>query len=59
MDCGENMTPNSVQMKLETFIPMQRPDWFDEAHDTVLILQDRDYEENGLSPQPQSQCFAS
>jgi len=53
------MTPNSVQMKLETFIPMQRPDWFDEAHDTVLILQDRDYEENGLSPQPQSQCFAS
>ncbi|MBZ5593884.1 MAG: hypothetical protein LAP39_16720 [Acidobacteriia bacterium] len=37
----------------------QSPDWFDDNHDSLLILQSRDYEENGVSPQPEaSRCAA-
>ena len=45
------MRPNAIQMEPRNFIAMQRPDWFDDMHDPLLILQEREDEENGLSPQ--------
>jgi hypothetical protein len=36
----------------------QQPDWSDEIRDSVSILQDRDYEENGRSPEPERSYFA-
>lgn len=32
----------------------QRADWFDDSHDTMLILESREYEENGSSPWPEA-----
>jgi hypothetical protein len=32
----------------------ERPDWFDDGHDSVLILESREYEENESSPVPES-----
>ena len=40
------MKPNPMQT------PPERTDWFDDTHDSVLILESREYEENGLSPRP-------
>jgi len=50
MKSGAHMTPKTIQMQRE-YPPTQRPDWFDDNHDSMLILQSRDDEENGLSPQ--------
>jgi hypothetical protein len=61
MESGANMTPNNtMQMQREYPLTMPCPDWFDDNHDSLLILQSRDYEENGHSPQPEvSSCFAA
>jgi len=56
MESGANMTP-----KMQSAYPMteQSPDWFDDKHGSLLILLGRDYEENGLSPQPEAaRCAA-
>ena len=45
------MNANPIQMQPEYAAAQRWPDWFDEIHDPILILQDRDCEENGLSPQ--------
>jgi hypothetical protein len=61
MDYGETMTPtpNTIQRYPENLVAMHGPDWFDDVHDSVLILQDRDYEENGLPSQPQVAYYAA
>jgi hypothetical protein len=54
------MTPNNtIQMQREYPLTMQCPDWFDDNHDSLLILQSRDREENGVSPQPESSYFSA
>jgi hypothetical protein len=55
------MTPNNtMQIQREYPLTMPCPDWFDDNHDSLLILQSRDCEENGHSPQPEvSSCFAA
>jgi len=53
------MTRSSIQVRPEYLPTTQSPDWFDDNHDSLLILQSRDYEENGVSPQPEaSRCVA-
>jgi hypothetical protein len=42
---------NTIQMQREYLPTLQGPDWFDDNHDSMLILQSRDSEENGASPQ--------
>ena len=42
---------NAIQMQREFPLTTQGPDWFDDNHDSMLILQSRDHEENGVSPQ--------
>jgi hypothetical protein len=59
MDCGANMIPNAIQMQPENLMAAQCPDWFDDIHDTIRILQDRDDEENGFSSQPQVASYAA
>jgi len=60
MKSGAIMTPNNtMQIQHEYPLTMQCPDWFDDNHDSLLILQSRDYEENGVSPQPESSCFTA
>ena len=52
MESGANMTANNtMQMQREYPPTLQGPDWFDDNHDSMLILQSRDSEENGVSPQ--------
>lgn len=51
MKSGANMTPKTIQMQREYAPIMQGPDWFDDNHDSMLILQSRDDEENGVSAQ--------
>ncbi len=46
------MKPNLMPGQPEHSLAAQRADWFDEFHDTVLILENREYEENGLPPRP-------
>ena len=53
------MIPNAIQMQPQNLNAMQCPDWFDDTYDTILILQDRDYEENGFAPQLQVACYAA
>jgi len=53
------MTSNAIQKRSVNFTPVECPDWFDHGHDPVLILQERDYEENGLSPRPQVHCYVA
>jgi hypothetical protein len=53
MKSGAHMTLKTIQMQREYPLTTQGPDWFDDNHDSMLILQSRDYEENGLSPQPE------
>jgi len=50
MDSGADMqlNPNPRQPELSPTKP--RADWFDDSHDSVLILESREYEENGSSP---------
>ena len=42
---------NAIQMQREFPLTTQGPDWFDDNHDSMLILQSRDHEENGVSSQ--------
>ena len=51
MESGANMTLRSIQMQRELPLTTQGPDWFDDNHDSMLILQSRDHEENGVSSQ--------
>jgi len=44
------MKPNPIPGQPEYPIAKQRADWFDDFRDTVLILESREYEENGSSP---------
>ncbi len=44
------MKPNPITHQPEYALARQRVDWFDDAHDSVLILESREYEENGSSP---------
>ena len=53
------MTPKPIQVRSEHSLTKQSPDWFNDNHDSLLILQSRDYEENGLSPQPEASCYAA
>lgn len=46
------MRPNTIHMQTKNTLGVQYPDWFDEIHDPVIIVLDRDQEENGFSPQP-------
>jgi len=48
------MQLNSNPRQPEYPLNRQRADWFDDAHDTVLILETREYEENGSSPRPEA-----
>ena len=57
MESGANMTAKAINMRSE--LNPQSPDWFDENHDSLLILQGRDYDENGVSPQPESSCHGA
>ena len=58
MESGAKMTPNNaMQMQREYPHAMPCPDWFDDNHDSLLILQSRDCEENGLSPQPEVSSY--
>ncbi len=50
MGSGANMTAKAINMRSE--LTPQSPDWFDENHDSLLILQGRDYDENGFLPSP-------
>jgi len=54
MEPGANMTPKAIQARSEHPPTQQSPDWFDDNHDSLLILQSRDYEENGFSPHPEA-----
>jgi len=52
------MTPNNtIQTQREYPHTMPCPDRFDDNDDSLLILQSRDYEENGLSPQPEVSSY--
>ena len=44
------MKPNPIQRQPELSPTKPRADWFDDSHDSVLILESREYEENGSSP---------
>ena len=44
------MKPNPIPRQPEHPASKPRADWFDEAYDSVLILESREYEENGFSP---------
>jgi hypothetical protein len=44
------MTLRSIQLQREFPLTALGPDWFDDNHDSMLILQNRDHEENGVSP---------
>jgi hypothetical protein len=48
------MTHNTIQLRSEFSMPVQSQDWFDDHHESVLILQGRDSEENGVSPESES-----
>lgn len=48
MDSGADMKPNPMPRQPEHALATARADWFDDFHDTVLILESREYEENGL-----------
>jgi hypothetical protein len=53
MESGADMKPNSILGQPERTFATQRADWFDDIHDTVLILESREYEENGLPQRPE------
>jgi len=59
MVSGANMTPKPIQVRSEHPLTKPSPDWFDDNHDSLLILLSRDCEENGLSPQPEASRFAA
>jgi len=44
------MKPNPNPRQPEHAPTKPRADWFDDSHDSVLILESREYEENGSSP---------
>ena len=44
------MKTNPTPRQPEHSTTKLRADWFDEVHDSVLILEGRDHEENGSSP---------
>ena len=44
------MQPNPNPRQPELPFTKQRADWFDDCHDSVLILEGREDEENGSSP---------
>jgi len=54
MESGANMQLNPNPRQPEHPLNRQRTDWFDDSHDTVLILESREYEENGSSPRPEA-----
>jgi hypothetical protein len=52
------MIPQPIEVQPRYPLAEQQPDWSDEIRDSVSILQDRDYEENGRSPEPERSYFA-
>jgi hypothetical protein len=44
------MQPDRNPRQPELSLTKPRADWFDDSHDSVLILESREYEENGSSP---------
>jgi hypothetical protein len=44
------MPLHPIQNQPQKSFHQQGTDWFDDAHDSVLILESRDFEENGRSP---------
>lgn len=53
MNFGANMKPNPMPRQPEYSLTTPRADWFDDFQDTVLILESREYEENGLPQRPE------
>jgi len=47
------MKLNPIPRQPEHTASKPRADWFDEAYDSVLILESREHEENGSSPRPE------
>jgi hypothetical protein len=47
------MKPNLMPGQPEHALATARVDWFDDFHDTVLILESREYEENGPPQRPE------
>ena len=52
------MKPNPNPRQPEPSSTKQRADWFDDSHDSVLILEGREYEENGASSDLGGSCRA-
>jgi hypothetical protein len=50
MDSGDEMKPSPISHPAEHSRAAAWSDWFDDAYDSVLILEIREYEENGFSP---------
>jgi len=50
---GANMTPEAIQVPAQYPSLNQAPDWFDDNHDSLLILLSRDSDENGISTDPE------
>lgn len=53
------MTAEAIHAQSENPISNQAPDWFDENHDSLLILLSRDSEENGVASRPEASCYAA